>query len=61
MIRGSRGIQIDASPDAVFDVIETMPDRFPVYAISETKTFHCLLANKVLGIFKQRTEKNENC
>lgn len=33
MIRDKCEIQIDAVPEAVFDLIETMPNKFPVYSI----------------------------
>jgi hypothetical protein len=39
MIRDKREIRIDAPPEAVFDLIETMPNKFPVYSILETKPF----------------------
>jgi hypothetical protein len=39
MIRDRREIKIDAAPEAVFDLIETMPNKFPVYSILETKPF----------------------
>ncbi len=39
MIRDKREIRINAPPEAVFDLIETMPNKFPVYAILETKPF----------------------
>jgi hypothetical protein len=39
MIRDKREITIDVSPETVFDMIETMPSKFPVYRILETKPF----------------------
>ena len=32
-------IHIQASPEDVFAVIETMPNKFPVYKVLETKSF----------------------
>ena len=31
MIQDQKQIHIDALPEAVFEVIETMPNKFPVY------------------------------
>jgi hypothetical protein len=42
MIRDRRQIQIHAAPEHVFGVIETMPNKFPVYKILETKPFFFL-------------------
>ena len=39
MIQDRRQIQINEAPENVFDVIETMPNKFPVYKILETKPF----------------------
>ena len=71
MIRDKREIKIDAPPEAVFDLIETMPNKFPVYSILETKPFfflreriywslikpmHLILARKVLRVIKEKAE-----
>jgi hypothetical protein len=37
MIQDKRNIQIKSSPEIVFDLIETMPNKFPIYKILETK------------------------
>lgn len=37
MIEHSVQIRIDSSPEAVFSLIETMPNKFPVYRVLETK------------------------
>jgi hypothetical protein len=39
MIRDQKQIIINASPEKVFDLIETMPNKFPVYGMLETKPF----------------------
>ena len=39
MIKDKREIKIDASPEVVFDLIESMPNKFPVYGILESKPF----------------------
>ena len=39
MIQDKRNIQIKSSPEIVFDLIETMPNKFPIYKILETKPF----------------------
>jgi hypothetical protein len=39
MIRDHKQINISASPEKVFSLIETMPNKFPVYEILETKLF----------------------
>ncbi len=39
MIRHKRETQIKSSPDVIFALIETMPNKFPVYKILETKPF----------------------
>lgn len=36
MIKDRRQITINAPPEKVFDLIETMPNKFPVYYILET-------------------------
>ena len=42
MIRDQKTIHINTSPERVFAVIETMPNKFPVYRILETKPFFFL-------------------
>lgn len=37
MIRDRHQIQIEALPETVFEFIDTMPNKFPVYRIMETK------------------------
>jgi hypothetical protein len=39
MIQNQHSIKINASPEKVFRLIETMPNKFPVYKILETKPF----------------------
>ncbi|NNG02045.1 MAG: hypothetical protein HKM93_21855 [Desulfobacteraceae bacterium] len=39
MIQDNRHITIDASSATVFHLIDTMPNKFPVYALLETKPF----------------------
>ena len=39
MIQHQRQIDIEAPPQKVFGLIETMPNKFPVYKILETKPF----------------------
>jgi hypothetical protein len=39
MIKDRRKIRIDSSPEIIFDVIDKMPNKFPVYKILETKPF----------------------
>ena len=42
MIQDRREIQIQSSPEIIFDIIENMPIKFPVYKILETKPFFFL-------------------
>ncbi len=42
MIQEKKQIDIDALPEKVFELIETMPNKFPVYKILETKPFFFL-------------------
>ena len=39
MIHDKRQIQIEASLEMTFSLIETMPNKFPVYGVLETKPF----------------------
>ena len=39
MIQDRREIQIESSPETIFDLIDKMPNKFPVYRILETKPF----------------------
>jgi len=39
MIHYTRQIEIKASPEVVFSTIETMPNKFPIYKVFETKPF----------------------
>jgi hypothetical protein len=39
MIQDRREIRIESSPEIIFDVIDKMPNKFPVYRILETKPF----------------------
>ena len=39
MIQDRREIQIQSTPEIIFDIIENMPIKFPVYKILETKPF----------------------
>ncbi len=50
MIRDKKQIDIDALPEKVFDLIETMPNKFPVYKILETKPFFFLRLLLVDGL-----------
>jgi hypothetical protein len=40
MIQDQKQIDIDSSPEKIFRLIETMPNKFPVYKILETKPFY---------------------
>lgn len=42
MIQDQRQIQIRSSPEAVFDFINKMPNKFPVYSFLETRPFFFL-------------------
>ena len=42
MIEDKRNIEIDAPPEKVFAFIETMPNKFPVYRVLETRPFFFL-------------------
>ena len=42
MIQDEKHIEIDAPPEKIFGFIETMPNKFPVYKILETKPFFFL-------------------
>ena len=42
MIQDKRQIQIKSSPEIIFELIETMPNKFPIYKIMETKPFFFL-------------------
>lgn len=42
MFLNKKSIIINSPPDKVFDVIETMPNKFPVYRILEAKPFFFL-------------------
>jgi len=50
LIRDHRQITINAPPEKVFDLIETMPNKFPVYRILETKPFFFLRVLLVDGL-----------
>jgi len=50
MIQDKREIEVDAPPEAVFNWIETMPDKFPVYALLETKPLFFLRVLLVDGM-----------
>ena len=50
MIKDRRQIQINATPEDVFSLIETMPNKFPVYKIMETKPIFFLRALFVDGL-----------
>ena len=39
MIQDQKQIDINAPPEKIFEFIETMPNKFPVYKILETKPF----------------------
>ncbi len=39
MIQDKRQIKINSSPEIIFNLIETMPNKFPIYSILETKPF----------------------
>ena len=39
MIQDRRETQIQSTPEIIFDIIENMPIKFPVYKILETKPF----------------------
>lgn len=64
MIQDKREIVIDAPPEAVFGLIETMPNKFPVYSILETKPFFFLRVFLVDGMRAAleaiRVERNED-
>ena len=42
MIQDQKQIEINAPPEKIFGLIETMPNKFPVYTILETKPFFFL-------------------
>jgi hypothetical protein len=42
MIKYKREIQIESSPEIIFDLIDKMPNKFPIYKILETKPFFFL-------------------
>ena len=42
MIKDRRKIRIESSPEIVFDVIDKMPNKFPIYRTLETKPFFFL-------------------
>ena len=50
MIQYKKQINIDALPEKVFELIETMPNKFPVYNILETKPFFFLRLILVDGL-----------
>jgi hypothetical protein len=39
MLQNKHSISINASPEKIFNLIETMPNKFPVYKVFETKPF----------------------
>ena len=39
MIENKKKIRIEAFPEGVFDLIETMPNKFPIYSFLEAKPF----------------------
>lgn len=39
MLKDNRQIQINASPEIIYDYIETMPNKFPIFKILESKPF----------------------
>ncbi len=50
MIQDKRQIQIKSSPEIIFSLIQTMPNKFPIYKILETKPFFFLRALFVDGL-----------
>ena len=50
MIKDQRQVVINAPPEKVFALIETMPNKFPVYKILETKPIFFLRALFVDGL-----------
>ena len=50
MIQDQKQINIDALPEKVFGLIETMPNKFPVYKILEAKSFFFLRILLVDGL-----------
>ena len=52
MIQDRRQIKIKASPKCIFDLIETMPNKFPIYKVLETKPFFFLRILIVYGLRK---------
>ncbi len=50
MIQDKRQIKIKASPQVVFDLIEIMPNKFPVYKLLEAKPFLFLRVLLVDGL-----------
>jgi hypothetical protein len=50
MIQDKRQIQINSGPERVFDVIEKMPNKFPIYKILEKKPFFFLRILLVDGL-----------
>ena len=50
MIEDRRHIEIKSSPDNIFTLIETMPNKFPIYKILETKPFFFLRMLLVDGL-----------
>jgi hypothetical protein len=50
MIQDQKQINIDAFPEKVFGLIETMPNKFPVYKILEAKPFFFMRILLVDGV-----------
>ena len=64
MIKDEREIQIESSPEFIFDLIEKMPNKFPIYKALETKPFLFLRLLLVDGlrtaINAMRIEKSDD-
>ena len=50
MIQSKETMRISSSPDVVYGVIETMPNKFPIYKVLETKPFLFLRMTLVDGL-----------
>lgn len=50
MIQDNRQIEIESFPETVFSLIETMPNKFPIYTILEAQPFFFLRVLLVDGL-----------
>ena len=54
MIQYKRQIDIESSPETVFGLIETMPDKFPVYRVLEARPIYFIRVLLVAGLREAR-------